>query len=462
MAVKGWGGFVQIPDYVPTLLRRLELEPVPRVTGKDFWPLVTGETRSVHDYATMAYGWIGSVRTPEWNFSAVWNPEEYSGKYPPQLYSREKDPDELTDVADKYPDVVADLKRKLDDYIEAGRGFTRGSFPRSARGREADLLREFRHVQGGPERWVRSTTAPPEAAPSRQRPPPFTLMPKFEFVDYLIVVGYLSGIVVLATHFSGRQKSLSEYFHASASIPWWAVGISNLATAFSPHQLSGRGRGGFSWKDSRNSLVADCLGLALLPLTAAIWLPLWSRLRVLSIYEYLEIRYHPWVRSSGAHSLPDPHHHLGRHGHDDHGNGIRTGDRLRRALVHRCHYAAGDGLYGDRWHAGGDLDRRSPVFCVRGGLCRHSFFLAGNVRLAAVGDLPHRLKHHFSRDRTSPHAADLVRAGRNHRSDLLGSAVQQDFSGVVVRLKPVGKSSVFTPPVRGAKCSRPWSAASWP
>ena len=53
-------------------------------------------------------------------------------------------------------------------------------------------------------------------------------------------------------------------------------------------------------KDSRNSLVADCLGLALLPLTAAIWLPLWSRLRVLSIYEYLENRYHPSIRSAGA------------------------------------------------------------------------------------------------------------------------------------------------------------------
>lgn len=122
------GGFVQIPDYVPTLLGRLELEPVPRVTGKDFWPLVTGETRSIHDHAVMAYRWIGSVRTPEWNFSAVWNPQEYSGTYPAQLYSREKDPDELTDVAAKYPDVVADLKRKLHDYIEAGRGLTRGSF----------------------------------------------------------------------------------------------------------------------------------------------------------------------------------------------------------------------------------------------------------------------------------------------------------------------------------------------
>ena len=124
-------------------------------------------------------------------------------------------------------------------------------------------------------------------------------MPKFEFVDYFIVVAYLLGIVALATHFSGRQRSLSEYFHASGSIPWWAVGISNLATAFSPISYLAMA-GWIFMKDSRNSLVADCLGLALLPLTAAIWLPLWSRLRVLSIYEYLEYRYHPSIRSAGA------------------------------------------------------------------------------------------------------------------------------------------------------------------
>ncbi len=121
-------GFVQIPDYMPTLLGRLGLESPSRVTGKDFWPLVTGETKSIHDYAVMAYGWIGAVRTPEWNFSAVWNPIEYPGNYPPQLYSRKNDPDELTNIAEKHPEVVADLKKRLDDYIAAGEGITRGSF----------------------------------------------------------------------------------------------------------------------------------------------------------------------------------------------------------------------------------------------------------------------------------------------------------------------------------------------
>ena len=125
-------GFVQIPDYMPTMLSLLGLESPSRVTGKDFWPLVGGETNRVKDHAVMAYGWIGAVRTPEWNFSAVWNPQAYAAesqeKYPPQLYSREKDPDELTNIAEKHPEVVANLKKKLDEYIASGEGLTRGSF----------------------------------------------------------------------------------------------------------------------------------------------------------------------------------------------------------------------------------------------------------------------------------------------------------------------------------------------
>jgi arylsulfatase A-like enzyme len=127
-AGKRVSGFVQITDIMPTLLGQLGLQSPSRVTGKDCWGLVTGETRSIYDHAVQGYGWIGAVRTPEWNLSAVWNPKEYKGNYVPQLYSREKDPDELTDVAKKYPDVVADLKKKIDEYIAAGEGLTRGSF----------------------------------------------------------------------------------------------------------------------------------------------------------------------------------------------------------------------------------------------------------------------------------------------------------------------------------------------
>ncbi len=121
-------GFVQIQDYMPTLLDLLGLKSPSRVTGKNFWPMVTGETSSICDYVVNGYGWIAGVRTPEWNCSTVWNREKFEGEYTPQLYNREKDVDELTSVAEKYPDVVADLKKKIDEYIAAGEDLTRGHF----------------------------------------------------------------------------------------------------------------------------------------------------------------------------------------------------------------------------------------------------------------------------------------------------------------------------------------------
>ena len=121
-------GFVQIQDIMPSLLGLLDLESPSRVTGKDFWPMVTGETRSIRDYVVQGYGWISALRTPEWNCSAVWNREKFEGDFTPQLYNREKDVDELTSVAGKYPDVVADLRKKMDEYISAGEGRTKGHF----------------------------------------------------------------------------------------------------------------------------------------------------------------------------------------------------------------------------------------------------------------------------------------------------------------------------------------------
>lgn len=121
-------GFVQIQDIMPSLLGLLGLKSPSRVTGSDFWPMVSGETSSIHDYVVQGYGGIGAVRTPEWNCSSVWNPELFEGNYAPQLYNTEKDAEELISVASKYPDVVADLKKKMDEYIAAGEGMTTGHF----------------------------------------------------------------------------------------------------------------------------------------------------------------------------------------------------------------------------------------------------------------------------------------------------------------------------------------------
>jgi arylsulfatase A-like enzyme len=121
-------GFVQIPDLMPTLLHLLELKPPSRVTGENFWPLVTGETQSLRDHVVQGYGYVAAVRTPEWNYSQVWNPRGYKGEYAPQLYNLGDDPQELTNLAPKHPDVTKRLSALLRDYIASGQRITQGSF----------------------------------------------------------------------------------------------------------------------------------------------------------------------------------------------------------------------------------------------------------------------------------------------------------------------------------------------
>ncbi len=124
-------------------------------------------------------------------------------------------------------------------------------------------------------------------------------MTKLTYIDYSIIGAYLGGMVVLGAMFSRRQKSLSEYFHAGGKIPWWAAGISILATGLSPISYLA-GPGWIFEKDSRYSIVMTLLGFPAVIAAIYLWVPLWSRLRVMSIYEYLERRFDPGIRTFGA------------------------------------------------------------------------------------------------------------------------------------------------------------------
>lgn len=127
-AGKRVSGFVQLPDVMPTMLHLLGLKFPTRVTGKNFWPLVTGETKSLRDYTVHAYGWIAAVRDKEWNCSLIWNQKYHKASYPPQLYNLSEDPQELHNVAAKYPDVVKRLLPRVEEYMADGARITDGTF----------------------------------------------------------------------------------------------------------------------------------------------------------------------------------------------------------------------------------------------------------------------------------------------------------------------------------------------
>lgn len=128
-AGKRVSGFVQPADVLPTLLGRLSLKAPSRVTGEDLWPYITDEKKNDREFVVSSFGYIASVRTHEWNYSAIWDKEKYKGgSYSPQLYDLNKDPEELTNVADQHPQVLKNLQEKLDDYIASGKDLTNGSF----------------------------------------------------------------------------------------------------------------------------------------------------------------------------------------------------------------------------------------------------------------------------------------------------------------------------------------------
>ena len=116
--------------------------------------------------------------------------------------------------------------------------------------------------------------------------------------DYIIIVGYMAGVVGLGLLFSGRQKSTREYFLAGCNVPWWAVSISMYATALSPITFLGA-TGWIFTKDTRG-MVGSMWGLPLVILQILLWVPLLSRLRMQSIFTYLEQRFHPAVRTVAA------------------------------------------------------------------------------------------------------------------------------------------------------------------
>lgn len=117
-------------------------------------------------------------------------------------------------------------------------------------------------------------------------------------LDYATIAAYMLGTFGIALWFSRKQKTTEDFFVGGRSMPWFAVGLSILATLFStltytalPGEIIGKGIG----------FIFGYLGL---PLAAFVimkfWIPFYMRLRLVSAYEYLELRFNAAVRLVGA------------------------------------------------------------------------------------------------------------------------------------------------------------------
>ena len=119
-------GFVQHTDVVPSLLQMLDLKPPKRVTGESFLPMLAGSrTSGLRDTVITGWGIHAAVRTEEWNYITRWTPGE---NFAEQLYDLRKDPEELANIVAQNRTMPQEYRKKLNAYIESGRGITEGTF----------------------------------------------------------------------------------------------------------------------------------------------------------------------------------------------------------------------------------------------------------------------------------------------------------------------------------------------
>src|ERR1700704_2603520 len=113
--------------------------------------------------------------------------------------------------------------------------------------------------------------------------------------DWLLLVAYISWIIIDGLRRSKGTDKVDGYLLANRSLPWWAVGLSVMATQMSAVTIVGTT--GLAYTTGLRfvqNYFPLPLAMVILSLTVV---PFFTRARVYTAYEYLERRFDVGVRS---------------------------------------------------------------------------------------------------------------------------------------------------------------------
>jgi len=117
-------------------------------------------------------------------------------------------------------------------------------------------------------------------------------------IDWIMIGGYLLAMLGVGWYCYNREKrnadSTTDYFLAGRDVPWWAAGLSLYATGTSA--ISFIAIPALSFRTDWLYLSQQCLGVLGLLIVAYKIIPVIRRLNLISIYTYLETRFHPSIR----------------------------------------------------------------------------------------------------------------------------------------------------------------------
>jgi len=122
-APKNISALVQAADIMPTVLELCDVSS-PKTVGKSWLPLLKGETKKCHDAVyTSFHSGAGAGQISYHPSHITVTTERYTGifgrrPHEPELYDRNNDPEQLRNIAEKYPDIVEKLRSKLITFMQ--------------------------------------------------------------------------------------------------------------------------------------------------------------------------------------------------------------------------------------------------------------------------------------------------------------------------------------------------------
>jgi SSS family solute:Na+ symporter len=118
-------------------------------------------------------------------------------------------------------------------------------------------------------------------------------------LDYLVILAYLVGTLAIGIWIGRRVHSGTDFFLAGRTLPWWAVGMSLVATDIGGTDIIGGGGAAYNY----GLVVANFEWIGCVPamiVAAFLFVPFLYRTGVYTVPEFMERRYNAGMRSALA------------------------------------------------------------------------------------------------------------------------------------------------------------------
>ncbi|MEM6290651.1 MAG: sodium/solute symporter [Myxococcota bacterium] len=116
-------------------------------------------------------------------------------------------------------------------------------------------------------------------------------------IDWLILAIYMLALIAMSVFLGKGQENAEDYYVGGRNLPWWAVGLSTMATQCSvvsfvsiPAFVALKEGGGLLWIQYEMSVPLAMVFIMV------VLIPFFRRLELVSVYEYLEMRFDRRIR----------------------------------------------------------------------------------------------------------------------------------------------------------------------